>query len=349
MHKQTIQAQRGEIEFRRKLAIQHVGGTTVLNDEFSSQEMMDILKERMIKTKLQVEIIKKRNIIVSPYLEVGAERGQRSLILESELGLNGAAADISYDMLKTTDYYQKVFNKPKTPFRVCCDVHCLPFLSASIPFVFCYQFLHHFSSPAEPLHEMYRVLSSGGTFFFDEEPYKKTLHLNLYNRKIYAKETLNSGKLRKWFDYFFAREIKNEDDYGIVENDQNSLRVWKTALRIFEKREVTIKTLHNMSADLFEPKSIVNFVFSYLCGGTISGLCQKSGSCGEVGQKTIVELLICPSCLEGKREIPIKKSGLFFICSNCHKKYPIKNDIAFLLPYNKFKELYPDEFKGVTL
>lgn len=90
-------------------------------------------------------------------------------------------------------------------------------------------------------------------------------------------------------------------------------------------------------------------MLTYLWGGTISGLCQKCGSCGESGQKTITELLICPSCWEGKREVPIKKSGLVFVCSHCHKKYPIKNDIAFLLPYNKFEELYPDEFNDVTL
>jgi uncharacterized protein YbaR (Trm112 family) len=223
----------------------------------------------------------------------------------------------------------------------------MPFARKSIPFIFCYQFLHHFPDPGTVLQEVYRVLSSGGYFFFDEEPYKKVLHCNLYTRKIYAKETLNAGRIQKWIDYFFARETKNEEGYGIVENDEISLSTWKKALSIYDKKEVTIKTLHNIYADLFNPEKKLNYLLAYLGGGVISGLCQKSGD-GEDGKKTIEETLICPSCLEAKKESWMLLQEKFFSCVLCRKKYPIKENIAFLFPYDKFKELYPEEFKSVV-
>jgi hypothetical protein len=82
---QTINNQKGEIEFRKKLVRQQIEGLHVMEDEFNSQNMKMILNERMQKTLAQIKLLKEKGIITSPFIEIGAERGQRSLILENDL------------------------------------------------------------------------------------------------------------------------------------------------------------------------------------------------------------------------------------------------------------------------
>ena len=145
MKRQISDNQKGEIEFRKKLYSQQIENTTIFEDEFDAAGIEKILKIRMEKTLDQMTLLQNKNISLSPYIEIGAERCQRSLVMENDLGLNGGAAlDISFYMLKSCDHYQTVFNKPKSPIRICCDANKLPFLTNSIPFVFCYETLHHF-------------------------------------------------------------------------------------------------------------------------------------------------------------------------------------------------------------
>ena len=68
----------------------------------------------MKKTHDQMTLLQKLNITLSPYIEIGAERCQRSLVMENDLGLSGGAAiDISFDMLRSCNHYQDIFNKVK--------------------------------------------------------------------------------------------------------------------------------------------------------------------------------------------------------------------------------------------
>jgi len=346
MSDQPLTAQKGEIEFRKKLVLQQIDGVQVLSDEFDADSINKILFDRMGTTLKHMMGIKARNIAVSPYVEFGAERCQRSLVMENDVGASGAAVDISYDMLKSCSYYRKVFKKEKLPLRICCDINFLPFLSNSIPFMFCYQTVHHFPDPAMVTREVHRLLSPGGSFFFEEEPYKKVLHFGLYKRKIYAKETLQLSRFMKAVDFFLAKSVNNETDFGIIENDENPLSIWKKALAVFHHKDVTLTSIKGITADLFKPANRLRYLAAYLCGGGVAGLCRKGGT--PVGQeKNIRDLLICPSCFLEKKEIPLMVGEKRLICGSCGKKYPIVDDILFLFPYQQFETLYPDIFKTV--
>jgi ubiquinone/menaquinone biosynthesis C-methylase UbiE len=226
---QTQNNKMGEIEFRKKLARQQVEGIISLDDEFSSDEIEMILGDRMRATFEQMTLHKDRDIVLSPYIEIGAERGQRSLVMESDLGAEGAAIDISYDMLKSCDYYSKKFDKAKTPLRICCDAYNLPFLSNSIPFVFCYETLHHFPHPGPVIKEIFRVLLPGGYFFFAEEPFKGVARLELFESKHrnYSKQARDRGTVRKTIEFFLYKSRCNEIEHDIIENDAITIGMWK--------------------------------------------------------------------------------------------------------------------------
>ncbi len=344
MNGQQLASKKGEIEFRRRLVSHQIGGEPVMKDEFDAEGIEKVLLSRMRVTLEHMSSLQRRGIPMSPYLEIGAERCQRSLVMENDIGAHGAAADISFDMLKSCGHYQKAFDKPLGPLRVCCDIDRLPFSSGSLPFVFCYQTLHHFPDPSGAVREVHRVIAPGGHFYFDEEPYRKIAHLPLYRRKVYARETLDSGRFRKALDFLFAREVNNETDYGIVENDSIEVSAWRRALAIFAEKEVTIATVRGISSDVFRPRSRLRHLLAFLLGGTISGLCRKEGEV-ESRARSVRETLVCPSCLVEGREHALAAHDGGFACGACRKRYPVVDGVALLLPYPSFRELYPAIFQ----
>ncbi len=233
---QSVKNQKGEIEFRRKLVEQQVFGKTVFEDEFNKEGLEKILLDRMKETfDRMIDLHMNMNVKFHPLcIELGAERCQRSLIMENDIGVKCIALDISYDMLKSCNYYKDVFNKNKEPIRVCCDINNLPIRNNSIPFIFCYQTLHHFPNPKFITKEVHRILLPGGNFFFDDEGFKNNLHINLYKpKKIYSKDKLIAGRFEQIIDYFFSIQNCNEIEYGIIENDAISINAWKDILSFF--------------------------------------------------------------------------------------------------------------------
>ena len=346
MPTQQLESQLGEIAFRKKLVQQQVDGTQLFNDEFDGRGIEDILQQRMQKTQAQMAALQQQGIAVSPYLEIGAERGQRSLVMENDVGASGAAADLSFDMLKSCDYYQKAFNKKNMPARVCCDANFLPFASNAMPFVFCYETLHHFPEPTPIVKEIHRVLAPGGYFFFDEEPYKRVLHVDLYeSQKIYSVEYKNASLLKKIFDFFLAKRSCNETEHGIIENDEIPLRTWKKALNVFAGKDVKLESLKNhLHAELFAPSYGIKYFLSYLLGGNISGVCRKTGG-NASPVVTVREAFICPSCLPAGLEVTLETIDSGFSCRNCKKKFPTVDGVIFLLAHEKLAKLYPEVFE----
>jgi SAM-dependent methyltransferase len=348
MKQQSKEAQKGEIEFRKKLSQQQITGEHFFENEYDTQGIEKILAERMKKTLDQMVQLREIGVTLSPYLEIGAERCQRSLVMENDLQADGAAVDISYDMLKSCDYYKDTFHKNKVPLRVCCDANHLPFLSGSVPFVFCYETLHHFPEPKPIVEEIYRVLSPGGYFLFNEEPYRRVLHVNLYNAgKIYANQPAKPGRLRKIrniLDVFFAKKTCNEVEHGIIENDDITIGTWKNALGLFEEKKVNLHSstlVKNANSELFHPKSRYKFLLAYLLGGEISGVSRKAGELVRVAD-SVRDVLICPSCLEEGFEVKLNSLGNALTCTRCSKLYPIYDGVVFLFVPEKMEELYPE-------
>jgi len=343
---QSTEAKKGEIVFRRKLAQQQLGGVELIDDEFDKAAIEKILNERMTKTYDQISALRAKGIPISPYIEVGAERGQRSLVLENDLDTSGVAFDISFDMLKSCEYYASLYNKKKLPFRICADANNLPFLSNTVPFFYCYETLHHFPTPVPIVNEIHRVLTPGGSMFFDEEPFKKILHLNLYTRnKSYSTKVLNRSVFKKAMDYFFSAQSCNEVDHGIIENDDISLKEWKNAFKPFSERNVSLTSIRYITTPMYPRKNPLLFPIAYLLGGTISALCRKAGKI-PTDFRPIHETLMCPACRELEVESGIYIEGEAYKCRHCGLSYPVYEGILFLFTPEKLRELYPELVKN---
>lgn len=354
MEMQSVDSQKGEILFRRKLVQQQVHGQSQFTDELSADEIERLLRARMAHTHRHMAALQRSGACLSPYLEIGAERGQRSLVMENDVGACGAAIDLSFDMLQSCAHYGNIFGKKKLPLRVCCDANRLPFRDGSIPFVFCYETLHHFPEPGPVLREVWRVLAPGGWFLLDEEPCRKLLHFKVYQRqKIYSREFRQRSLFLRAFDSLFSRMNCNEVEHGIIENHSIPLSTWWSALAPFADRRINLlpkvpeflrRRLDDEFTVLNAPPSRVKHAFkvvlAWLFGGVISGVCRKPG---ELGRPVRLEdAFTCPNCRDAGNEASLARGESRFVCSACACAYPVLDGVVFLFTRSKLQELYPD-------
>lgn len=353
MGSQTINNQRGEIEFRKQLAKQHVSGEMLLPDYYAKEEHDKILLERMNTTISDIKKLEAQGIKLSPFVELGAERGQRALVLANDFNAEGFAVDISFHQLKTAKHFAQVFNKPRLPIRVCCDVNNLPFRDNSFPFAFCYEFLHHFPSPKPILKGVYRILTNG-VFYFNEEPFKRPkLPLYKQRHKIYSKSTLRKSRVMRFIESFISEEYCDEREYGILENDDISMKEWRDSIAVFDSKKVEVSSLREKFISELGDKIGLKNLPNLLLGGGISGVCRKENAKQADKPSNLLDLLACPNCLANPNEKtenhpPLKQSTSKLECTVCGSSYPIIDDIILLFKKDLFEELYPD-FAGKEL
>ena len=121
MDRQSTDNQRGEIEFRRKLHAQQTGGDQQISHEVSAEDLEPLLRQRMAETREVMEALRDGGTRLTPFVEFGAERGQRSLAMVNELGAPGFAADLSLDMLSGCEVYRERFELAENNRLVCTN------------------------------------------------------------------------------------------------------------------------------------------------------------------------------------------------------------------------------------
>jgi SAM-dependent methyltransferase/uncharacterized protein YbaR (Trm112 family) len=343
VEQQDLRNQKGEIEFRRLLVRQQVAGDQIFDDELGKDEMIRVLEQRIRDTAGRMRELKSRGVTLAPYLEIGAERGQRSLVMENDLGAHGAAADISFDMLSSATHWARVFERPRMPLRLCCDIYNLPLRTDSLPFVFCYETLHHFPDPGPILAEVRRVMAPGGVFYVDEEPVRRTLRQHW----VRAPKTPgpNANVVQRGFHRvirFFSEPAYNEIEYGIIENHSISIAEWRRQFSIFEEVDMMLSTLGDRArASLRGATNPLGWTLNYLVGGKVGGICRKTTGAGRAAA-TIEEALACPQCRTRGAEPPLRPSGDAYVCGACGASYPVRDGVVFLLVAEKRAELYPE-------
>jgi SAM-dependent methyltransferase len=345
--RQTIDNLKGEIAFRAKLAVQHVSGEVLLPDYYRKADHDRILQDRVEATHRKMQELAALGICLSPFLELGAERGQRSLVLTNDFGATGIAVDISYHQLKSMEHFATLFNRPKLPMRICCDANHLPFKSNSFPFTFCYEFLHHFPSLGPIVREVHRV-AAAGYFYFDEEPFRRAVKVALYRqrRKIYSESALRKHAYLRLVESFISEPRSDEVEHGVIENEKLSLTEWLTALSVFEQRDIDLVSLDKLRSKLghrLRPSNLLN----YLLGGSIAGLCRKELEAAKDGPVELRDTLACPDCVARKHaggldRPPLVEVAHGYRCLECRFTYPCSDGIIFLLPRGQLQQLYPE-------
>ncbi len=348
--RQSLDNQQGEVRFRETLSKQLLSRQEALADFYSKDFTDAALVDKFKRTLVDLEFIMKSrgNPPISPFLELGAERGHRSLALTNDYGAEGFIIDISHHQLKTVGYYANLLKRTTLPKIVCCDAYNLPFRNNAFPFVFCYEFLHHFPDPNPIIREIYRVLGDG-IFFFGGEPYRKW-RVELTTRKLDQTGEKRSYKYLSFMANvivdFFSRPIsKEERDYGIVENDDIRVADWIESVRIFDERNLYLISLGEERpfalADRVKPLNWINL----LLGGYIKGLCRKRGP-AQSPPSSIDDLLACPACRSGA-DGTVDPPGLSrvdgrYACRECGDVFPEVDGISLLMTRNKRNELYPE-------
>lgn len=341
MKYQKTSNKQAEVNFRVKIAAQQCKSVVSFENERTFPQMFAELKRRTERTFDDFKRLKHKKINFSPFLEIGSEYCERPMVLEKKFGAIGFASDISLFSLQTAKDFCKPLGFSKTPPRIVLDANQLPFADNSLPFVFCYQTLHHFPDPKPVLMEIHRVLSPGGYFFFDEEPVKQSLNLDLWRRPT---------NLRPWekaLKYigilpFISRIGKTEVDYGILE-EVFGLDTWEKALDVFEQVEAKSKPFpvgpesikyKNGKSGWIKP-SFLTHLLIFLWGGGMGAVCRKKGNAPEKPM-SLTDALSCPDCKK-----KLKKANGKYSCGNCKVTFPTVGNVLVLLGKQNLQSLYP--------
>lgn len=332
---QSRLSKEGEIRF-------HAYGVSV---DVEAEFKQDV-EPRLYYTGQVFQNLEENGVCFSPFLEIGAHRAVRSLLLTHTRETQGFAADISFHSLESAFFWKEYLGLSGSPTLICCDAYELPFRNNSFPFLFCFQTLHHFPDPRPILKEIYRVLSPGGYFYFDEEPVKRFLSLNLFRtgrQKDFSRlerVLADLGLLRYIAEAYWGSRVETE--WGIVENQSISLGQWEEMLAIFDSGESgfdlvcgghAIKDLLEMLTDSITSKRITARLF----GASLKGLHQARKEGAHIyAASQFMDLLGCPNCwstqpAQGMKDRPpLALEGDSLRCLTCGKRYEAKSGVWIL-------------------
>ena len=269
---QTDVQKKAEVNFRKDLYRKHVLEENILETEYKLDELLSILKTRIQTTEKKFKEIKSVYSIKPgvKVLEVGSERCQRLAVAGKIFKAKPLGVDISYESLKSSDFFMEKLNYPTDFFRVCTDVYKLPFADGVFDIIYCFETLHHFPDPINVVNEVRRVLKKGGLLVVSEEPVKRFLNLGL---RLTPKKNILVKFLKKTkLAALLFKEGKNEMTYGIYEGVL-SLSFIKEFLNLFKTEKADVRIL-NKRFNLTR-NTLVNKVIIFLLGGEFEGVFKK--------------------------------------------------------------------------
>ena len=268
-NQQDINVKKGEVTFRQKLATQQSrDGSTVFPELDDYDGMLDTMMQRVASTRAAMSRLTNQGIKISPFIELGAERCQRSLVLINEFGAEGIAVDISLDMLRIGAQVARDLGYERLPLRICCDANNLPIRDSALSFAFCYMTLHHFPDPGPITSELARVLQDRSVFYFHEEPVRGSIYrfTRIYQRHGHQMSSIEKALDRIGLLPLISQAGGVETDHGILENEFN-LDTWQHALTPFQNIEVIVNKKLNLRLHNFH--SSPSKALAGLLGGNI--------------------------------------------------------------------------------
>jgi SAM-dependent methyltransferase len=338
---QSIETKKGEIRFRRELSQQQLAGEVRISESFSEDEIIPVLVDNIEETRRALGKLSAQQVRVSPFLELGAERGERSYLLR-ESGASGFAFDLSLDALLFGDRLGAEFGFADSPIRICGDAYNLPFRSNTLAFVVCFATLHHFPDPLPIVREAIRVLQDGGHFYFDREPARGRLTVRLWTRYGHKLSRFESLLNRLGILGFVSEGGGLEREYGILENDF-PLETWTDLAPLFQQVEMQVNKTLKIRFDPLQPS--LERRIARLVGGVTSALCRVRKDTPPALADDWIEMLRCPNCSRDEEEFGLKllPPGKGMQCENCETVYPQHGGVFLLLNRELQRALYPDE------
>jgi ubiquinone/menaquinone biosynthesis C-methylase UbiE len=289
---------------------------------------------------------------MSPFLEIGANAGHTSYLLENEFGAEGFALDISSDALRHGISLMDRWQLARAPIRVAGDAVNLPFRDGSLRLVMAFQMLSQFMNIESVFLEVKRVLAPGGVFLFAEEPLRRLLSLRLYRCPYYNLMKPWERKAYQWglLGYLVQDVIgaEQEESFGIRQNHSMYLADWHRLItKHFAAHEYEIfvpergwgeRVVKNLAVRLDPHRSV--WRAAKLLGGTLAAVCRKPGDTQPgVRMDRFETLLRCPDC---QGEIT-RDSADVLRCRQCGYEAHNEGGVYNLLRSTDKVELYPGD------
>jgi SAM-dependent methyltransferase len=304
-------------------------GTEIIEDE----HVAALHKERAETTLRQLTELAERGVQFTPFLEIGAGAGMRSVALANHFGADGVATEISQNSLANAPFTLSLLGYKDMPLLIACDAQHLPFLSHTFRFVFCFQTLHHFDDPDRAVAECYRVLGRGGHFYFAEEPIGGPMRRLLRGNRVRSEPLTPIQRLgaRLGVEEIFWRGGALEESLGITES-YFDIGVWRHALRRFSKVSAVANRRLRIKTDL--RRRTPGYLLASLTGGQVKGLCVKSE--GQEASGSPRDRLVCLDC--GTAGPSVRETEV--LCAACGRSYPIESGILRMFPRELETKLY---------